>query len=162
MSWSSVGVWAHDIYLMRIVVSSCPQHKQPVLKDGTALQILNRWADQKQKLETAGSILSFLQNDDTWWKSSKYCFFKSLCIIAVPLSHLSSLVLLILEREICISSRGASGISFLFCRQVRSFECSSSASWLAFIYFVCRLVMYPQNIAKVAVQYHVPLNFGNI
>lgn len=81
-----------------------------------------------------------------------------MCIIAVPLSHLSSLVLLILEREICISSRGTGGISFLFCRQVPSFECSSSASWLAFSYFICRLVMYIQNIAKVAVQYHVSLN----
>lgn len=76
----------------------------------------------------------------------------------MPLSHLSSLVLLILEREICISSRGTGGISFLFCRQVPSFECSSSASWLAFSYFICRPVMYLQKMAKVAVQYHVSLN----
>jgi hypothetical protein len=53
------------------------------------------------------------------------------------------------RRAIRISSRGAGGISFLFCRQVPSFECSSSASWLVFSYFVLILVVYPQSQAEL-------------
>jgi hypothetical protein len=72
----------HTEFILRTLLeSSCLQPKQLVLEEDTVLEMLNWWADQKHKLQTAGSILSFLQNVDTWWKSSKCCFFNHCALL---------------------------------------------------------------------------------